>query len=409
MICALFISTFLAKIRYLVIVRLARLASSGRIGALAARTLTSQYGLPADSSQSPMLTILLSTLAGLLLVATLLPLLPGQHWLIRGFDFPRLQFFCLSVLGAVLTLFIDHGPTAALLITTFVGCSLYHFWWIYPYLPVSRNQTPSVDTTDESNSIRILSANVLMHNKNSSGLLDLVGKHDPDVVVTLETSQWWENRLDTLLPEYPYACKCALENLYGMHVYSRLALSDVETAFIVEDDKPSMHMTVELRSGKTLRLHALHPAPPSPTENLTSSERDAELIVIAKSLKDEHRPVIVTGDMNDVAWSATTQLFRRISGLLDPRVGRGFYNTFHAGYPLIRWPLDHLFHSKHFRLVHLSCLPSFGSDHFALLSELQLVTQYSEARPPQAATSAERAVAEKKINSEDASVDDVPS
>jgi len=91
--------------------------------------------------------------------------------------------------------------------------------------------------------------------------------------------------------------------------------------------------------------HFIHPAPPSPTEKDSSRPRDSELIMVAKVLKNPSRPTIVAGDLNDVAWSRSTRLFMQISGFLDPRKGRGFYNTFHAGYFFMRWPLDHLFHS----------------------------------------------------------------
>ena len=77
------------------------------------------------------------------------------------------------------------------------------------------------------------------------------------------------------------------------------------------------------------------------------------------------------GDLNDVAWSRTTRLFQRISGLLDPRVGRYFMNTFHADYPLLRWSLDHIFHSTDFALVDMKRLAHIGSDHFPIYVVLQ--------------------------------------
>jgi hypothetical protein len=59
-------------------------------------------------------------------------------------------------------------------------------------------------------------------------------------------------------------------------------------------------------------------------------------------------------------------LFRRISRMLDPRVGRGMYNTFNARHWFLRWPLDHVFVSDTLLLRSLKRLPAFGSDHFPI-------------------------------------------
>jgi hypothetical protein len=81
----------------------------------------------------------------------------------------------------------------------------------------------------------------------------------------------------------------------------------------------------------------------------------------------------VAGDLNDVAWSATTRLFRQLSGLLDLRTGRGLYNTFNANHWYARWPLDHFFVSSHFKVIDIQRMPPVGSDHFPLLINLAVV------------------------------------
>lgn len=308
----------------------------------------------------------------LTLLTTLLPLSRNSHWIVRGMDFPRLQFaIFLMVLLIAHFLFLDTQMIITqTLITATTLCLIWQLWWILPYTFLwPKEVKPSTDENPDKQ-LCILTSNVLTSNRNVDALIGLVKKHQPDVLVTLETDQWWEDKLKALETEMPYSVKCPLDNLYGMHVFSRLPLSDQEICFLVETDVPSIHASLELRTGDKVRAHFLHPAPPSPTENPESAERDAELVIVARSVADSDQPVIVTGDLNDVAWSATTRLFRKISGLLDPRVGRGVFNTFHVDYPFVRWPLDHLFHSQHFTLQDIQRLPSIGSDHFPLLTRL---------------------------------------
>lgn len=318
--------------------------------------------------------IALTIATALIILVTVLPMSRHPHWLVRGLDFPRLQFACAA---AVLLLcqwrLLDPSKASSwLLIGPTLAALAWQLCWILPYTVLWRVEVKSATARDSLHEIGIMTANVLTPNRQADALLALVRTHRPDILVTLESDQWWQDRLDTLSTAMPYSIKCPLDNLYGMHVYSRLPLSQCEISYLVEDDVPSMHACVELGCGDKLRMHFLHPAPPSPTENEESAQRDAELMVVARSVARSDLPVVVTGDLNDVAWSATTRLFRKISGLLDPRVGRGMFNTYHAQLPFLRWPLDHLFHSQHFCLSEIKRLPSNGSDHFALYAVLHL-------------------------------------
>jgi endonuclease/exonuclease/phosphatase (EEP) superfamily protein YafD len=320
--------------------------------------------------------IILNTILAL---ATLIPIWRHEAWWVRGWDFPRLQLLTFSIfilIAELIFLEYDSTYTWIFIFVTF-ACFIYHLTWILPYTKLFPVEVKASRSNNIENHIRIMTANVLTTNKNSNGLLE---------------------KLIVLENEYKYTMKCPLDNFYGMHVYSKLQLEDTAIQFLVEDDVPSMHALVILRSGKKLRVHFLHPAPPSPTENEESSERDAEILVVAKSVSDESGPIIVTGDLNDVAWSATTRLFRKISGLLDPRVGRGMFNTFHAKYWFARWPLDHLFHSEHFTVTDVKRLPYFGSDHFPILVDLLLDEAYGADQEGLEADADDHEWAEEKMN-----------
>lgn len=342
-------------------------------------------------------------------VMTLLPLRQSTLWWVRAGEFARTQIAALTLATAVLYLLIVGWREIwdVAVISILAGCVTYQVIRIARYTPLFPAQLRAAADTDAlDHRLSLMVSNVLMTNRNSGALIQVVRENSPDILLTLETDQWWQSKLDALDADYPYAVKHPLENLYGMHLYSRLELRDSEVRFLVEEEVPSIHTTAVLPCGREVALHCLHPAPPSPTENPTSAERDAELLLVARTLESrvkrgarqtDKRSVVVMGDLNDVAWSATTTLFQNLSGLLDPRIGRGMFSTFHARYPFLRWPLDHIFCSPDFTLVSISRLKDIGSDHFPIHAELQYAPEARPKNETLTASSRERDRADQKI------------
>jgi endonuclease/exonuclease/phosphatase (EEP) superfamily protein YafD len=351
-------------------------------------------------------------LASISLLGCLLAVLPAwrhPHWLVRDAEFARLQISLLLLFCLLLQMPWVRGGEAVPLLTalvTLLGAG-WGFWHLRRYLPLWPHEVRKAAGRDAEARMRLLTANVQMENRETSAFLDLVNRYAPDVVITLESDQWWEDRLAALEGRYRHMVRVPLDNRYGMHLYSRLPLEDSQVTFLVEQDVPSIHTRVRLRNGQPVQLHILHPAPPSPTENTEARERDAEIIVVARRLSPEDGPTIVAGDFNDIPWSRTARLFRDISGLLDPRVGRGQFNTFHARIPFLRWPLDHIYHSAHFELAELRRLDSIGSDHFPLFADLVLA-DYGADPSPHSPQNADRHEARAITDQADVEPEDVP-
>lgn len=333
-----------------------------------------------------------------MVAATLLPLSRADAWWVRIFDFPRIQIAFLLAATLVAHLVFRRGGVWSNVFDVALGaCLAYQCYAMFPYTPLARPQVEESREPREGSQISLLFANVLMTNRDASRLREIIRRNDPDIILAVEADEWWREQLSELERTHPHTVLQPQDNTYGMLLYSRLELIEPELKFLVQPDIPSIHSRALMPSGQEFEFHCLHPRPPFPTEDERSTERDAELLVVGKSIKGKETPVVVFGDLNDVAWSRTNSLFKKISGLLDPRVGRGFYNTFHANYPFVRFPLDHFFHSTHFRLDAFRRLPAFGSDHFPVFISLSYEPEARASQPEQHADAGERREAEEKI------------
>jgi endonuclease/exonuclease/phosphatase (EEP) superfamily protein YafD len=310
-------------------------------------------------------------LGGLLVGLTILSRVRSAKWWIRYADFPRMQiaFGLAIVLAAYLAIYGTFGALDAVFTLAVGGALLDQGVRIFPYTPLAPKEVVEAHSGSSAASVRILISNVLMENRRAEDLLALVREKDPDVLLAVETDNWWHKQLEVLDEDYPYSLKQPQSNYYGMHFFSKLELRSPAVRFLVEDDVPSVRAGMRLRSGHWIEFYGIHPRPPEVQDD--TEERDAEILLVGKLIKADGRPSIVAGDLNDVAWSHTTRLFQRISGTLDPRRGRGTFNTFHAHYPIFRWPLDHIFHEASFTLIGLERLRNIGSDHFPVFATLQ--------------------------------------
>jgi len=338
----------------------------------------------------------LAALAIVLIIISFLPMWWTDHWWVRLWDFPRLQVAGLLILVGAGLWFTFVGRWRWSLLAGTAAALAWQISHFVAYFPPYPKQVQDIRDCPPGRQVSLLNANVLMSNQEYGRLLEIVEQRKPDVLLLLEPGFGWEQAIKPLLSAYPFRLSEPLPNTYGLILLSRLPMEG-RTQYLLQPGVPSAHVKLRLAGGEQVDLYALHPEPPWPGDD--SGERDAELVTVGRRVRDEGRAAVIMGDLNDVAWSRTSDLFRRAGGMLDPRVGRGFYPTFNAKYPLLRWPLDHLFVSPHFKLMQLDLLPDIGSDHLPIFFRLCLTEDGSERKVGRAASPSTEAEATQEVRS----------
>jgi endonuclease/exonuclease/phosphatase (EEP) superfamily protein YafD len=344
-------------------------------------------------------------LGGFVIATTILSTLRVQQWWVRVCDFPRIHIALLGAVAAALWLSgggLNGSSTPGAIFAVALAAALaLQSIRILPFTPFWPKQVHRA--TDASAAIvSMVIANVRMDNRNAHAIGDYIDARQPGIVLLLECDDWWIAQLKSRLVDYPHSVVNPRDDTYGIALYSKFELVQPQVRFISSDEAPSIHTGMRLQNGDLFRLHGLHPPPPVPQYADESTERDAELMVVGRELTHDVLPCIVAGDLNDVAWSHTTRLFRRVSGLLDPRIGRGPMPTFPVNFSLLRFPLDHVFLSPAFRLIEFSRGPDVGSDHFPVFIKVSYEPTLATEQEPESADAETKAEADELAAAEGA-------
>lgn len=303
------------------------------------------------------------------IVFSCLHYLPNQHWVFRTLEFAKIQLTFIQVLSLVLLAFyFNELSSFSLILGTVLLFLLFHnISILLPYTPIYSRESKTHDTFKQN--ISFLAVNVLQYNEKHHLLIDLVKDLKPDILITIESNQSWEKSLQQIEHLYQNSKKIPQDNTYGMHFYTKLEAESITVNYFVADDLPSIEAHLYCPEGKEFIFFGVHPPPPSPTEEETSKERDGDILALGKKIKTLNATCLVVGDFNNVAWSKSSKLFKKVTQLLDPRIGRGFISTFHAKYLLLRFPIDLVFHSDSIYIQELRSERHINSDHFPIYGE----------------------------------------
>ncbi len=197
-------------------------------------------------------------------------------------------------------------------------------------------------------------------------LISLIGRTRPDVIVLVEASSSWLERLEIVFAIYPHHLHCpAPQTGSGVLILSRRPFLD-DGACGLGGRLGRARIDFGGRAVDIAGMHLLWPWPfPQPAQV-------EEALPVLAALGDE---ALLTGDFNAVDWSASVRRIVAEGGFAEmPALGSTWLPR-GAPEALRRWiglPIDHVLAKRGVVLLGARTLEGVGSDHLPVLVEFTL-------------------------------------
>jgi endonuclease/exonuclease/phosphatase (EEP) superfamily protein YafD len=306
------------------------------------------------------MTVLLLLCSAALLLASLTPYMPARPWL--AIDLPS-HFVIQYAIGAVLLLplaAVLQSPLAAALLLASLALSLAQ---LKPYFKKPLRQGKGA-------SLKILQANVLMTNRNTEALRNLILEEKPDVVTCAEVSPAFAMMLEGLKPHYPHQVVTPGQGGYRVAVISARPFLRITQADFCGARTQSLIFSLDV-GGTPVEAVSLHPF--TPIANITN--RDSEFEAIAAYFSSNTPAhLLLMGDLNATPWCPALKKLKRALNLSNAREGRGLGASWPSWTPFsfLRLPIDHVLAGPNLFVSEFRVGPSVGSDHLPTLTRISV-------------------------------------
>ncbi len=293
-----------------------------------------------------------------LALATILGQLAGAHF----FFFELLSHFSVqyAVVGVGLTCWLVWRKQWGWAVMA-LACVGWHLALILPWLLAEK---PAL--ANQKSDLRVLHANVLFTRTDLSKTILFVQQQRADVVVLQEVT------VDHIPPvwaalrgEFPYRDTIRSKGPCHMLVLSRTSFVADSAARLLK----VIHLSTTVRS-HSFDLFTVHPR--TPVWYPWFRERNKQLAFVAAGLIRTKGPAVLTGDFNITLFSPIYRsLFDEKTAITACRRGFGLQPTWPRFLPPAYLPIDHAFVNSGFVTTQFTTLAQPGSDHKAVLVDLQ--------------------------------------
>jgi endonuclease/exonuclease/phosphatase (EEP) superfamily protein YafD len=300
---------------------------------------------------------------GLLLIINAFSFLGEYDYLCELLTHFRLQYLVLFLVSSLFFIILFNKKW---LLLSLFGLLLNAIPVLSLYLPAEGH------VAGKNHEVSLLLANVLSSNQLYAALLNEIKRKKADIIVVLELTPQWANKLKTIDKNYPHQKLIPRSDNFGIGLYSKYPLENINTVDFAGNEIPSITASI-LIDKKHLNIIATHPFPPMNSALAEQQKIHLEnLADYAKSKKG--MAIVIAGDLNSTPWSPRYKAFMNNAGLKNTRQGKGIYPSWSAGGAigyLMQIPLDHVFVTDNIYTQKFEKLNSINSDHFPIYVELK--------------------------------------
>jgi len=241
------------------------------------------------------------------------------------------------------------------------------------YRPKQRPAVPAGSPT-----LKVMTANLLMVNHDTAGIINEIQQFSPDVLLLQEYTDHWHRALQQSIgPAYPHITYVPQDDSFGTAIYSKLPFTTPpdKRLHMGREPLPQMRTTIQF-AGREVALYNIHLLPPRRLDY--TIEHRQQLADLCDLLRGEQLPIILAGDFN---FTETTPQAREVArlGLRDAHDLAGFgrsttwpVNSFFRYLPALRF--DHLYLSPGLTATTCETGIGQGSDHRPVLATVSFLT-----------------------------------